>query len=224
MKSPSDQQQTVNRMAARLSAAASTPGSGVPRGFSPAMSFGRHHGPPRPDARQAAVLVLLYRAHDEWHIPLTVRQPTLSSHAGQICLPGGAIEGDESTDVAARREFAEELGCEIPADQILGRLAPLYVFNSNFLVHPWVAWLRQRPEFVPNPSEVAKLLELPVAHLSAPENREPYVVKRGPFTFTAPAIGFQEHRIWGATRVILADCLQHFDKSMINPADGTPKH
>ena len=55
------------------------------------MSFGRHFGPPRFDARPAAVIVLLYRhAADAsgLRLPLIVRPMESPYHAGQVSLPG----------------------------------------------------------------------------------------------------------------------------------------
>src|SRR5438477_417387 len=46
-----------------------------------------------PPARAAATLLLLYPDQDgELTVPLTVRHTELRSHAGEVSLPGGAVE------------------------------------------------------------------------------------------------------------------------------------
>ena len=135
----------------------------------PELSYGRHAMPPLPETRPAAVLILLYPHHDEWTLPLTVRPPTLSAHAGQISLPGGSTHPDETCERAAMRECEEELGVPASNLTLLGRLTPLFVYNSNYYVTPCVASLAARPELHPNAAEVADLLELPVGELANPK-------------------------------------------------------
>lgn len=128
--------------------------------FAPQLAYGRHEGPPAIDARPAAVLLLLYPRDGEWRLPLTVRQSFLTDHAGQVSLPGGMLDPGETSAAGAIRELSEELGIELPPSQLLGALRPLYVFNSNFFVTPWIAHLPAPPAMFPNPAEVANMFEL----------------------------------------------------------------
>ena len=48
-----------------------------------------------PGSRVAAALVLLYPIRRQVHLVLTRRAGTLDQHAGQVSLPGGAVDGDE---------------------------------------------------------------------------------------------------------------------------------
>src|SRR5688572_17355351 len=89
--------------------------------MSPELSYGRHAGPAPHTARQAAVIVLLFRRDGRWHIPLTERSATLTKHAGQISLPGGSIDEGESSSETAVRELGEELGITTGV-QLMGRL------------------------------------------------------------------------------------------------------
>ena len=82
--------------------------------MSPELSYGRHAGPAPHTARSAAVVLLLFRRAGRWHLPLTERPLTLAHHAGQISLPGGAVDHGESSIEAARRELKEELGFDAP--------------------------------------------------------------------------------------------------------------
>ena len=75
-------------LAARLSQP--LPGPMVGSRFEPRPRLGRHYGCSPPDARPAAVLLLLYPHQERWHVPLTLRPEHLPAHAGQVSLPGGA--------------------------------------------------------------------------------------------------------------------------------------
>jgi hypothetical protein len=81
------------------------------------------------------------------------------------------------------------------------------VFASNYLVDPFVACVRTRPQFRPDPLEVVEIIELPVAHMLDPANYGRHEVRRGGICFTAPHVAFQSHRIWGATSLILGEMI-----------------
>jgi len=173
--------------------------------LAPTLSYGRHFGPPAHDARNAAVILLLYPQNGQWRLPLTVRPQTMLVHAGQISLPGGVVEPGESSRDAALRELDEELGIS-PRDVVVaGQLSPLYVFASNFLVTPWVASLATSPHMRPNPEEVDEVLEVPLEHLVNPANFGKHLHHYGELSFTAPHFRFGEHVIWGATSMILSE-------------------
>ena len=173
------------------------------RQFTTELSYGRHGGPFAYNARPAAVVVLLYRQEDAWYVPLTLRPGHLQDHAGQVSLPGGAVEPAESTEMAARRELQEELGIKPDAIRLLGCLPEIYVFASNFLVTPYVAVCRQRPAMHPDPAEVAELLEVPLGHLIDDSQQTTQLVQRLGVRFEARGMLFGGHFIWGATAAIL---------------------
>lgn len=175
--------------------------------------FGRHYDQFPPDARRAAVLVLLYRADGRWHIPLTLRPAHLPDHPGQIGLPGGAIEPGEDSRAAALREFHEELGAAGLGIEILGRLSPIYVHASNFRVEPWVGITADRPDWSPNPIEVQQLLEVPLEHLLEPQNLGCHRREYQGQEYTAPHFAWQSHRIWGATCMILGELVTLWEEA-----------
>jgi len=183
------------------------PGRPAQARFEPELSYGRHFGPASCDARPAAVVALLYRDAGTWHLPLTVRAAGLTAHAGQISLPGGAVELDETSHAAALRELEEELAVDRGEVELLGRLTPLYLFASNFVVEPWVAWMPSRPAFVPDAREVAELLEVPLPDLLDRSRYGTHCISRGGLAFTAPHIVWQRHRVWGATSMILGELI-----------------
>jgi len=183
------------------------PGAACWTPWTPELCYGRHAGPPPPDARSAAVLVLLYQDAGTWRLPLIVRPDTLSAHAGQVSLPGGEIEAPETIAAAALRECREELGTTGSPVQLLGSLSPVFVFASNYLVAPVVAWTPQRPAFVPQCAEVAHLLEPTLDELRDPATHSAHVIERRGMRFRAPHIACGSWKVWGATSLILAELL-----------------
>jgi 8-oxo-dGTP pyrophosphatase MutT (NUDIX family) len=181
------------------------PGAGAQLRFQPSLAYGRHAGPPASDARRASVVVLFYPHDGSWHVPLTLRPDDVPDHAGQVSLPGGAAHSGESSSAAALRELEEELAVRADQVDLLGSLTPLYLFNSNYYVQPWIAAAATRPPFSPQAREVAALLEVPMHELSDPRRREPHRFHAGPLSFTAPAISHPPHVIWGATAMILSE-------------------
>jgi len=191
-----------DRLAARLAQGTCLAAS---REFESELGYGRHHGPPLHTARPAAVMILLYPTEQGWSLPLTVRPVTLNAHAGQISLPGGLIEPGETSRQAALRELHEELGVEHHGIRILGPLAEFYVFISDFLVTPWIAVATARPSIVPNPAEVAEVLELPLSRLLDPASVGSTMrIGHGGIQFRSPHFSLGQHEIWGATSMILA--------------------
>ncbi|MGB7344393.1 MAG: CoA pyrophosphatase [Pirellulaceae bacterium] len=190
--------------------------------FSPALAYGRHRGPAaglaRQSLRHAAVLIALMRCEGQWMIPLTLRPMTLSHHGGQICLPGGQIEPHETPMEAALREFHEELGVAAHVRMHCGQLRNQYVFGSDNRVHPMVATIDSPDtEWRPDPVEVDQVILLPLRILlnadshttlkrSKPVRQDGTVVDQ--LVYSAPAIEYDNHVIWGATAMILEELAQ----------------
>lgn len=191
------------RLAERLTGP--LPGPMVGSRFEPSPRLGRHYERIPPDARAAAVLILLYPHEGHWHLPLTVRPEHLPDHPGQISLPGGSIDPGETSAAAALREFHEELGATGHPIRILGGLSPIYVAASRFRVDPHVAVSESRPPMAPSPHEVAELLEVPLFHLLDPDSLDCYERHYQGRPYNAPYFDWHGRRIWGATCMILGE-------------------
>jgi 8-oxo-dGTP pyrophosphatase MutT (NUDIX family) len=196
-------------MADRLAVALARglPGRAAQRAMAHSLAYGRHHGPIPDNTRRAAVLVALHRTADGWSIPAILRPETMKAHAGQISLPGGLIETDETVTQTALREFEEELGTPAAGICVLGPLSPVYVFVSGFEVTPLIAVIEQQLMFEPNPHEVAAVVELPLAQLADPQRRGRHRIERRGLEFTVPHFDVAGQRVWGATSLILAEFL-----------------
>lgn len=189
----------ANRLQRRL------PGRAAQQLFAHELSYGRHFGPQTHDAIPAAVLIVLIRHNGKWKIPLTLRPASLSSHGGQVCLPGGRVNYGESCQSAALREADEELGLHPSTMQNLGNLSPLYLYVSNHLVTPTVAVCRAQPQITPNRSEVEELIWLPVDVLVNPSYRGKHRHHAYGVDFQAAHFQVGKHVVWGATAMILSE-------------------
>ncbi len=158
---------------------------------------------------QAAVTIILYPRDGLIHTVFIRRAQTVLHHKDQISFPGGQIEGEETIDEAALRETHEEVGVEPRRLKVLGHLTTLYIQVSDFCVHPVVAMAAKPLEFTPDPIEVAGVIEGPLARLIDPATvrRETWTLgERGPVE--VPYYAFGEHKIWGATAMILAEFIE----------------
>jgi 8-oxo-dGTP pyrophosphatase MutT (NUDIX family) len=157
--------------------------------------------------RDAAGLLLVFPKPNQAHIVLTVRADTLGRHGGQVSLPGGVIDPGETFEQAALREAHEEVGLAQDQVRVLGALTPLDIPVSGFRLHPIVGTSETRPRLTPAHGEVARILEIDVDELFAPDCVVHTPRERDGVTFTVP--GFHVHgvEIWGATAMVLAEFL-----------------
>ena len=92
---------------------------------------------------------------------LTRRAERLRDHAGQWALPGGRIDAGETPERAALRELSEEVGLELDANAVLGRLDD-FVTRSGFVITPVVVWAGAARAMAANPAEVQSIHRIPV--------------------------------------------------------------
>jgi 8-oxo-dGTP pyrophosphatase MutT (NUDIX family) len=152
--------------------------------------------------RPAAVLVPVID-RDEPTVLLTIRTQELSNHAGQVAFPGGKIDPeDESPVAAALREAKEEIGLAPMLVDPLGYL-DLYLTFTGFRILPTVA--RVKPDFtlLLNPREVTESFEVPLKFLMTPENHQRKSRDWKGVTREYYAMPFENRYIWGVTAGIL---------------------
>ena len=109
-------------------------------------------------ARPGSVLILLYEADGEIKFPLIKRPDYAGTHGGQVSLPGGKTEPGEDSIQTALRETHEEIGIAGHDVEVLGRLSEFHVIPSNYMITPVVGTIRKNPVFIPDPFEVARIL------------------------------------------------------------------
>jgi 8-oxo-dGTP pyrophosphatase MutT (NUDIX family) len=159
------------------------------------------------DAVQSSVLILLYPKNGGIGMVLTLRKEYKGVHSGQISLPGGKYEDDDDSLIyTALREAKEEIGVNPNLVQVLGQLTPLYIPPSNFVVTPVVGYTVFIPEFIPDPGEVAKIIEITIADLADDRMIKTKKIKLAMgMALKVPCFYINENVIWGATAMILSE-------------------
>jgi len=170
----------------------------------------------RPFVGRAAVLAALFEEEGESHVVLTRRARSLSSHRGDVALPGGRSEQDESAVATALREAHEEVGIEPSLVTPEAWLTPLVTYGSSAMMWPIVGTLRERPTLVIEPREVERAFSVPLADLAADGAFLEERWRRASTRPGADADGYSPIHffrvpgdlIWGATARVLSELLR----------------
>lgn len=160
--------------------------------------------------RLSAVMLLLYREEETWHLLAIRRTEDGHAHSGQIGFPGGRKEeSDESMLQTALRETYEEIGIAADQIQVLGALSPVYVVVSNFNVFPFVGYLPDSVSFRLSPNEVQAVLKIPLNELFAQETKVLTEVVSPAFPEIRRKVNaykvMDEVIIWGASAIMIAE-------------------
>ncbi|PON99101.1 Dihydroneopterin triphosphate diphosphatase [Trema orientale] len=124
--------------------------------------------------KRAAVLVCLFHGDaGDLRVILTKRSSGVSTHSGEVSLPGGKTEeGDKDEVETATREAKEEIGLDPSLVNIVTVLEPF--LSKHFLrVVPVVGMLKESKAFKPttNPAEVETVFNAPFEMFIKNENR-----------------------------------------------------
>ncbi len=163
---------------------------------------------PGPDARVAAVLILLYPVKGSVYTVFMQRHNYEGVHGGQISFPGGKREDSDETIIqTALREANEETGVDPGRISVIGTLTPLFIPVSNMIVTPVVGWTNEKPAFIQQPEEVDFLIDAELKRFL-----DPSIIKTKPFEIKGEKIDvkyfeYEGHVIWGATAMILNELL-----------------
>ncbi len=143
----------------------------------------------------------------ELYFFLTRRTETVATHKGQISLPGGSRDGDESLQETALREAREELDIDPAQVEILGApLTPLYIPVSNFWVTAFVGYYCcDEPMPRASVGEVIEVLPTRLADLldDAVIGEEQWELRGRPVM--VPYFKLHSYKVWGATAMILSE-------------------
>ncbi|HXB40381.1 MAG TPA: CoA pyrophosphatase [Bacteroidia bacterium] len=158
--------------------------------------------------KKSAVCILLYEKNKTIYFLLIKRPDTHRYHAGQIALPGGSCDANETYEQAALRELQEETGIVIPEENIIGRISPLYIPVSNFYIQPVIAFVKEKPKIHPS-HEVEQVIEFSLKDL-LDENilSETEVTTTGNIKLKTPYFQVQGFVLWGATAMLLSEVKQ----------------
>lgn len=157
--------------------------------------------------RTAAVLMLCYPKNGATHLILIVRNSYEGVHSAQIAFPGGKYENDDIDFAAtAIRETFEEVGVDPQKVELIKPFTQVYIPPSNFIVYPYLAICQEEIDFIPDPKEVAGIIELPIAtFLSDTIVIETELKTSSANSIMVPAFQIEHHTIWGATAMMLSE-------------------
>ncbi len=169
---------------------------------------------PTNPAKPSGVLILLYPFNGEIHLPLMKRPTYQGAHSGQISFPGGKFEERDTNLVdTALRETEEEIGVDRNEIEVVGQLSELFIIASNFKVTPSIGVIGYKPDFIPDPHEVAGVLTVSFSDLNDLKKRGvEKMTFRNNIVINSPYYNVRGNIVWGATAMMLSELLE-----VINP-------
>jgi len=159
-----------------------------------------------PGNTDAAVLIPLYLDGSDLVAVFTERRADLKRHAGEISFPGGRQDPGESLHETALREAEEEIGLAQADVELAGALPPVGTFVTGYRVFPFVGIIEPGQAWIPQETEVAKVLELPLPQLVRGHEMRRLLRKGVPIKL--PTYTVDGHLIWGATGRIVEELLE----------------
>ena len=153
----------------------------------------------------AAVLILLFPFEDEMQFFLTKRTEDVEHHKGQISLPGGIRENNETLEETALRETKEEIGIDPNTIMNLGSLTPFFIPVTGYIVHPFIGWCKEKPLTQVHDVEVNQLFSVSITELMDEKILQTEKWNIRGYDAIVPYYNFGECKVWGATAAILSE-------------------
>ncbi|WP_444901976.1 NUDIX hydrolase [Microbulbifer sp. SSSA007] len=169
----------------------------------------------------AAVLVALTDEPDP-QVILTKRSANLSTHSGEVSLPGGRWDAtDPSLQYTALREAEEEVALPMNAVRMLG---PLWPRRTRWQVNvtPWVGVISPDIELSPNPGELDAVFRVPLSFFMADPRIRTDRVTIDDQAIYLPAYQYESYEIWGFTAGVLTEFLVRILGVSIGRRDDVP--
>lgn len=152
---------------------------------------------------RAAVAIVLHERAEGLEM-LFIERATRSGDpwSGHMAFPGGRLGPlDPDARAAAERETYEEVGVDLAAGELLGRLDDLDGPVVPLRISTFVYHLEAPPRLVPN-HEVREVFWVPVARLLDPAHRVSH--PWGQNSYPGVLVGEPgRHVVWGLTRSLL---------------------
>jgi len=157
--------------------------------------------------KTAAVMMLFYPKNGRTHLVLIVRNSYQGVHSAQIAFPGGKYEPrDQIFENTALRETHEEIGIHPNSIEIKKAFTRLYIQPSNFMVYPFLGICKEEIVFIPDASEVADIIELPLSVFLGDDILVSVNISTSyADNIMVPAFKINEHIVWGATAMMLSE-------------------
>ena len=160
--------------------------------------------PPK-DAKQASVGIIVFKENNKLFFLLTKRTENVEHHKGQVSLPGGAIDRNETAKNASLRETNEEIGIDSSTLESLGQLSSLFTPVSYFNIHVFLWYSKVQPQIKINNSEVDQVYKISLDELIDNNLVSNTPINKSGFKINVPAYNFNECICWGATAMIITE-------------------
>ncbi|KAH7296315.1 hypothetical protein KP509_26G018900 [Ceratopteris richardii] len=172
-----------------------------------------HRLPPDVGKKKAAVLICLFLDEaGDFRVILTRRAKSLSSHSGEVALPGGKRDKEDANNVeTALREAREEIGLDPSLVKVVTYLEP-FLSKHLLRVTPVVALLldRSKISLTPNKGEVDAVFDAPLEMFLKKEHHRSEEREWIGFAYRVHYFDYKasdgRHLIWGLTASILIRC------------------
>ena len=158
--------------------------------------------------KKASVLIALFDKEGELYFPLIKRPKYEKNHPGQIALPGGTNEKNETFEETALREAQEEVGLNSDNVEIIGKLTPIPVPVSDYLIYPYIGYIKKEPKWKICKEEVDELFILKLSELLKADNgySEEWILRNK--KWKVPIFKVMNQTIWGATASVLSELIE----------------
>jgi len=158
------------------------------------------------DYRFFSVLVPVVERDGKLYLMYNVRAKHMVRQPGEICFPGGEIEGDETPMECALRETFEEIGIKEEDIRVINQLDTIYT-NNNFLMHCFLGVINEDAldNMVLNPDEVEEVFYISFDEIMSMEPEIYRVVspQQIPEDFPAERVAGGEPYKWRKGRAIV---------------------
>lgn len=153
-------------------------------------------------------MALLFLDEEQLKTVFIRRSSDNKVHSGQISFPGGKAEPeDKSLEETALRECEEEIGVPAQKIQIIGKLSPLFIPRSNFLVHPFVGFIDEKPVYSPDSKEVEYIIETNIFEHDPDLPDSTTLELISGFNLDVLGYNLDNDFLWGATGMIFTELL-----------------
>jgi 8-oxo-dGTP pyrophosphatase MutT (NUDIX family) len=171
-----------------------------------------YRAPRRGEVFEAGVALVLRAAEDLELLLIERVERAGDPWSGHMALPGGRREpADADLLATALRETEEEVGIVLAPDvHLLGALDEVHPASRRLpemVIAPWVATVGPEVEAVPQPSEVATAIWVPLSHLGDDAALSEVLIELEGDSLSFPAFRYQDYQIWGLTFRILEQFL-----------------